>query len=53
MYRGPQSLTYVPDWFVTQQQVKLWHGDSEYHNDETIKWYDGYQKRKAQKTKIE
>ena len=47
------SLHFVPDWFVTLQQLKTW-GD--YHgfcnNDRLIKWYDGYQKRKAQKAKI-
>ena len=50
------SLEYVSDWFVTQQQVKIWHDDDEYHDDKDddgdrlIKWYDGHQKRKAQKT---
>ena len=49
------SLQYVPDWFVTHGQVKIWHDDSEYHDDdddEVIEWYDGYKKRKAQKAKI-
>ena len=47
------SLQYVPNWFVTQQ-VKIWHNEGEYHDDdEIIKWYEGYQKRKAQKEKIE
>ena len=46
-------LGYVPDWFVTQQQVKLWHYDSDFYDDhEIIEWYDSYQKRKAQKAKI-
>ena len=50
---GPFSLQYVPDWFVTQQHVNLWHDDSEYHDDdELINWHDGYQKRKAKKAKI-
>ena len=22
---SPWSLEYVPNWFVTQQQIKLWH----------------------------
>ena len=39
------SLQYVPGWFVTQQQVNLW-------DDRLISWYNGYQKRKAQKAKI-
>ena len=43
-------LIYVPDWFVTQQQIELW---DEYCNSEIIKWHNGYQKRKAQKAKTE
>ena len=47
------SLQFVADWFVTQQQVKLWHNDDDYCNDnEMIKWYHGYQKRKTQKVLI-
>ena len=42
-------LEYVQDWFVTQQQIKIWCDDDEY---ELIKWYDGYKARKAQKAKI-
>ena len=38
-------LRYVPDQFVTQQQVKL-------RDDKLTGWYEGYQKRKAQKAKI-
>ena len=49
----PFSLQYVPDWFVTQQHVNLWHDDGEYHDDdELINWHDGYQKSKAKKAKI-
>ena len=54
---GLGLLEYVPDWFVTQQQIKIWRDDDEYcdaeycDDDELIKWYDGYQKRKAQKAK--
>ena len=49
----PLTLIFVPDWFVTQQQIKIWHDDDEYCNDdEIIEWYDGYQKRKAQKASI-
>ena len=43
----PSSLRYVPDYFVTQGQVKASHDD-----DEVIGWYDGYQKRRAQRAKI-
>ena len=37
---------------VTREQVKLWHGYNYYCNNEFIKWYEGHQKRKAQKVKI-
>ena len=40
------SLKYVPDWFVRKQQIGPWD------DDVIIKWYDGYKKCKAQKTKI-
>ena len=30
----PSSLMYVPGWFVTQQQIKLWHDDDEYCDDD-------------------
>ena len=47
------SLQFVPDWFVTQQQLKIWHDyDDYYDDDKLIKWCEGYQKRKAQKAKI-
>ena len=50
---GPCNLRHVPDWLVTQQQIKIWHDDAYYCNDnEMIKWYEGYKKRKAQKAKI-
>ena len=41
----PYLLEHFLDWFITQQ-VGPWH------NDELIKWYEGYKKRKAQKAKI-
>ena len=41
------------DWFVTQGQIDLWHDDDYWHDDDKlIKWYEGYQKRMAQKAKI-
>ena len=47
-------LEYVPHWFVTQQQLKLWHDYNDYCNDDRfIEWYDGYKKRKTQKALIE
>ena len=32
--KDPLSLQYVPDWFVTQGQVKIWYDDGEYHDDD-------------------
>ena len=47
-------LVGVPDWFVTLQQLKIWHGDDDYCNDDdVIEWFEGYKKRKAQKVQIE
>ena len=47
------SLQFVSDWFVTQQQIKMWHDDAYYCNSYgIIKWYDGYKKQKAQKAQI-
>ena len=52
--KGPFPLQYVPDWFVTQQQVKIWHDDSKYHDkDRLIERYDGYEKRRALKMQVE
>ena len=53
----PWTLKYVPDWLVTQQQVYIWNNyhcarHCTYYNNEMIKWYDGYKKRKAQKVLI-
>ena len=46
-------LRYVPGWFVTDQQMKIWHVNDEYCNDDKhIEWYDGYKKRRAQKASI-
>ena len=61
MRRGPWHLKYVPDWFVTEQQLKLWYdyNDNEYCDDDDdddednfFKWYEGYKKRKVQKASI-
>ena len=41
------SLQCVPDWFVTQQQIGPWCDDNI-----LIKWYEGFKKRKVQKTQI-
>ena len=48
-----QLLKYVPDWFVTHQQIKVQHDNDDCcNNDELIEQYKGYQKRKAQKASI-
>ena len=49
------SLQFVPDWFVTQQQIDIWYdNDYVYNNDnEIIEWYKGYQKRRTQKVQME
>ena len=49
----PYSLQFVSDIFVSLQQLKIWHDDNDYcYDDEFVEWYDGYEKRKAQKVKI-
>ena len=49
----PFSLKFVPDWFVTQEQLDIWLDDDYWcHNDELIKWYKDYQKCKARKAKV-
>ena len=46
------SLHFVPDVFVRQQQLDIWYDDYYVYNDnQMIKWYEGYKKRKAQKSK--
>ena len=47
--KHPWLLKYVPDWFVTQQQLKIWLDDDE---DKFFEWYKGYKKRKEQKAQI-
>ena len=27
-------LKYVPDWFVTHEQIKIWHDNDDYYNDD-------------------
>ena len=47
------SQKLVPDWFVTQEQVKIRPDDDDYCNDnEPSEWYDAYKKRKTQKAQI-
>ena len=55
--RKPRSLEYVPDWFVTQVEIRILHDDYDYcdddddDDDDIIEWYNGYQ-NKAQKAQI-
>ena len=50
---GLFSLQFVPDWFVTQQQIDTWYHNDDWHDDnDIIEWYDGCEKRKAQKASI-
>ena len=47
------TLRFVRDLSVTQQQVKIWHDDSYYcDDDKLIKWYEDWKKRKSQKAQI-
>ena len=34
MWGDPFSLQFVPDWFVTKEQVKLWHDYDDYCDDD-------------------
>ena len=47
VHRKPWLLEYIPDWFVREQQIGPRDDD-----DVIIKWYNVYQKRRAQKAKI-
>ena len=47
----PSSLQFIPDWFVTKEDIDLWH-DYVYSDWGVSKLYDGYQKRKAQKASV-
>ena len=39
------GMEYIRDWYVTEQQIQLWHDDKYYCNyDRLIKWYNGYKK---------
>ena len=57
MKKRPWLLINVSAWFVTLELIKIWHeqedGESCDDNGETVEWYDGYQKLRAQKAKIE
>ena len=54
VHKRSTLLENVTDWFVRSQQVNLWYDDY-YDNDDydkIIKWYEIYQRGKAQKFKI-
>ena len=49
----PGLLEYVPDRFVTEQQIGAWGDDDDYYDDhKLIEWHGDYLKRKAQKAQI-
>ena len=49
----PYSLQFVPDWFVTKEQIDVWYYEDEYCNDDQlIEWFNDYHRQKAQKSKI-
>ena len=51
--RVPYFLQFVPDWFVTQEKLEIWHDDDEYFtDDEIVESYKRYEKRKVQKATI-
>ena len=51
--RDPYSLQFVPDWFVTEEQIDVSYYDDEYcDDDELIEWYNNYHRRKPQKASI-
>ena len=51
--KKPYGLEYVPDWFVTQQQIKILRYDNDdWYDNDLIEWFDGYKKRKVRKGKI-
>ena len=47
-------LQNVLDWFkgVIQEKIKIWYDTGSFYNERLTEWYNGYQKRKAQKAKI-
>ena len=46
-------MLFVPDWFVTQQQIDVWYDYYFLYNDnEMIKWCDVYKVRNAKKANI-
>lgn len=45
-------LQYVPDWFATQEQVKIWYNYSDYCSDnETAEFYDDHKNTRCKKPK--
>ena len=53
VWKDLNFLQYVSDWFVSCHQTDLWGDNNDcYDDDKLIEWYEGYQKRNAQKVKI-
>ena len=41
---------YIPDLFVTQDKVKIWHDDNAFYNDNgLVDWYNYYKEHMGQK----
>ena len=51
--REPKTLEFIPDYFVTQQQIDLWYQDYYCNKSYIIERFEGYQKRKVQKSQIQ
>ena len=45
-------MQFVPDWFVTREQINLWDDEKCFNWYDDGKWYDGYKARNAQKPSI-
>ena len=48
----PYSLQFVSDWFVTQQQLKIWHDDDYCNNGKLIEWYEEVDIKQRSRHKI-
>ena len=61
MRNDSRTLLFVPDWFVTREEVGMCYDNSKYCDDDDdddddennfFKWYEGYKKRRDQKVSI-
>ena len=49
----PVFFAVCPDWFLTQEQVKLWRDYDDYYDDDKLIKRQDYKKLTTQKPKIE